>query len=233
MTNISDSIGNYVNDQNRELWNNLKSKYRFELFHDSNEYSWKTQRENGVVIIVCPNLEISYASFTHELLHTYIEDKGMTEFETFEASYKYDTILGNFVFSMLFSRCYNFFAHKKMYPYFKQMGFSEYDFVSDRIKYSTFQHFKTKMLFRIKKLRIFGIETFLGNFFELKNNVVKEDMGKCQKGLGKLKKLQPELYSIADRFDNIWKDQKDLDLLVPFNDFKHNLILWLGKNYSR
>jgi len=55
------------------LWDNLNQNYWFKLYHDSNDYSCKTWNENGVVTIIFPNLEVDFASFTQELLHTYVE----------------------------------------------------------------------------------------------------------------------------------------------------------------
>ena len=232
MNNISNLIENYVNHQNQVLWENLSKHYTIELYLDPNEYSWKTNNENGIVTIICPNLEIDFASFTHELLHTYVEYKGMTDFTSYRESYIHDSIFGNFVFNGLFSNCYNFFAHKKMYPYFEKMDFLDFEFISDMINYSWTQHLKVKMFFKIKKLKIFGIEQFLGNFFALKNNVVLHNEYNCQKGLSKLKKLQPELYLIAEKFDENWDKQEDLNLLKPFNEFKSELRTWLAENYS-
>lgn len=233
MNDITNSIEKYVNDQNRTLWENLNEKYQIELYHDSKDYSWKTRNENGIVTIVCPNLEIDFASFTHELLHTYIESQGMTNFESYRDSYIYDNIFGNFVFNGLFSNCYNFFAHKKMYPYFEEMGFYDFEFISDVIKYPWSRHQKMKLFFKIRRLKIFGIEQFLGNFFALKNNFLKDNEYNCQKSLNKLKNFQPELYEIADKFDKNWQEQNDLNLLIPFNEFKSDLKYWLAKNYSR
>lgn len=67
----------------------------------------------------------------------------------------------------------------------------------------------------------------------LKNNFLKYNDYNCQKSLNKLKKLQPKLYEIADKFDKNCEEQNDLNLLLPFNEFKSDLKYWLVKNYSK
>gem|GEM_PF-6884361 len=71
------------------------------------------------------------------------------------------------------------------------------------------------MFFKIGRLKIFGIEQFLGNFCALKNNFLKYNDYNCPKSLNKLKKLQSDLYEIADKFDKNWDEQNDLNLLLP------------------
>lgn len=233
MDDISHKIEDYVNEQNYNLWEELKNHYQFKLFYDGDEYSWKTRNEITHVLIITPSKKIDFASFTHELLHTYIEYKGMTQFDSFQESYLYQSIFSNFVFNNLFSSIYNFCAHKKMYPYFTEMGFKDREFVMNRFDYNWRRHFTTKMMFKMKWLRVFALEQFLGNYFSLKNNVVLEDQQKCTKFLGKLKRLKPELYSIAENFDNSWSNQTDLNLLEPFDSFKNELIDWIVLNYQK
>lgn len=233
MDDISHKMEDYVNEQNHKLWEELKNHYQFKLFYDEDEYSWKTRNENTHVLIITPSKEIDFASFTHELLHTYVEHKGMTDFDSFQASYVHQPLFSNFVFNRLFSSVYNFCAHKKMYPYFSEMGFRDKEFVIGRIDYNWRRHFTIKMMFKVKWLRMFALEQFLGNLFSLKNNVVLEDQRKCLKFLKRLNRMEPELYAIAENFDDSWSNQTDLNLLEPFEEFKNELIDWIIKNYQK
>lgn len=74
MIDITKNIENYIINKNRNLWENLSDKHVIKLFYDKKEDSWlvKNGREN--IEIICPNLEVNYSSFTHQLLHIYIED---------------------------------------------------------------------------------------------------------------------------------------------------------------
>lgn len=233
MIDITKNIENYIINKNRNLWENLSDKHVIKLFYDKKEYSWlvKNGREN--IEIICPNLEVNYSSFTHELLHIYIEDLGMTTYESFYNTYRDDSLFGSFLFIKLFGRIHNFACHKKMFPYYKNLGFSEFEFVHQRIDYSLKRHYQIYICMKIRKLNIFGIDQFLGNFFALKNNVVAIDKPKCLKFLQKLRKINPELYDIADEFDFKWEKSENLDLIKPFNEFKIDLKNWLVKNYSR
>lgn len=49
----------------------------------------------------------------------------------------------------------------------------------------------------------------------------------------KLRKINPELYDIADKFDSKWEESENLNLIEPFNEFKIDLKNWLVKNYNR
>lgn len=232
MVDISENIQNYVNGQNRQLWENLNRKYLIKLFHDEKEYSWLVQKKDGIYQIICPNLTVNYSSFTHELLHIYIEDLGMTDYDSFSKTYKNDPLFGGFLFVGLFGYIHNFSCHKKMFPYFEKLGFSEYDFVKERINYSLKRHYKIYIFMKLRRLRMFGIEQFLGNFFALKNNVVTEDKLKCSRFLNKLRKIEPELYDIADKFDSEWELRQDFNLITPFEEFKIDLRNWLIKKYN-
>lgn len=233
MIDITQNIENYIVDKNRILWKNLSNKHVIKLFYDQKENSWLVKNEGTNIKIICPNLEINYSSFTHELLHIYIEDLGMTTYESFYDTYKDDPVFGSFLFINLFGWIHNFACHKKMFPYYEELGFSEYEFVQQRIDYSLKRHYKIYIFMKIQKLNMFGIDQFLGNFFALKNNVVTLDKPKCLRFLKKLRKINPELYDIADEFDCKWEESEHLNLIEPFNAFKIDLKNWLVKNYSR
>lgn len=233
MTDITENIENYINSQNRELYETLNKRYNIRLLHDENEYSWLVQKTNLSINIICPNLTVNYSAFTHELLHIYIEDLGMIDYNSFYSFYQNDSVFGNFIFTNLFGYIYNFSCHKKMFPYYKNLGFSEYEFVGQRIDYSLKRHYTIYLCMKIKKFNLFGIDQFLGNFFALKNNVVAEDKLKCDRFLRKLRKINPELYDIADKFDKNWENSKDLNFLVLFHEFTNDLKNWLLIKYSR
>ena len=232
MINRTDKIDEYINFKNKYLWNQIREKYNIRLILDSSEYSWLMIRTANGYDIVCPNTEISYSSFTHELLHIHLEDLGMIDYDSFYNSYKYDNLFDP-LFTNLFGYIFNFSCHKKMFPFYKQMGFSEYDFVQQRIDYNWKRHLKIKILFKIRKMKLLAVDQFLGNFFALKNNVVTADNEKCKKYLNKLKNLNPELYGIAERFDDKWDTAENYNFLETFNQFKADLRNWLVKTYGR
>lgn len=220
------NITDYINDQNREIWGNLSTKYNIQLEYNPFEYSWKYNIHEKDVIITSNQTDINYSSFTHELLHLYIEDNGMINYQDFRTFYSSDPIFNNFVFHNLFGFIHNFSSHKKMFPIYSKMGFNAEDFVSSRIDYNNSRHFKIWLSWKIKRLRISAIESFLGNFFALKNNVVEKDNLKCEKYLLKLKSMNPDLYKIAEELDQNWENRNDYNFLIPFSKFQSDL-----KNY--
>jgi hypothetical protein len=229
MTDITHKIENYVNSQNQNIWNELKDQYQFQFIYDPSEYSWMGNTKDGVAIITTPNLDLEYNSFTHELLHIYLDYKGISEID--ELVYG---IIGEHSFAVLLEdnlvgALYNFCSHKKMFPYYQQMGFSEYNFVQERINFGRIDLFMIKLFFTFKKTKPKGVNQFIGHSLSLMNNVVKEDNSKCQKYLNKLKKYKPDLFELIERFDTNWNEQADLNLVKLFLEFELELNEWLIK----
>ncbi len=230
MTDITFQIENYVNSQNQDIWNELKNEYSFQLIFDPTEYSWKGKTENGTATIITPTQEIEFHSFTHEILHIYLDHLGISKLE--ELVYR---ITGEHSFEVLIENSltpilYNFCSHKKMYPFYKKMGFSEYLFVQERISFSNYNIFEIKLLFTFKKWKKKAANQFIGQCLSLMNVVVEEDKIKCEKYLKKLQKIKPELYKIISDFDKEWAESTDLDLVTFFLNFEYKLNEWLIEN---
>ncbi len=225
MENITSEIDKYINFQNQQIWNELKQKYTFLLFHDTSEYSWGVKVEGNLVYIVTLDRNINHASFTHELLHVYLDHLGLPK--CFELMH---SISGIFSFSVLtannlISHIYNFCSHKKMYTYFKEMGFSEYDFVNERISFND-----EDLGYLKERLDNKDYNDFIGHSLSLLNNVVEEDNLKVMRYLSSLKDLNHGLYSIVERFDTNWNNSVDLNLIDIFSGFEIELDDWIKKS---
>ena len=77
---ITDRIEECITDKNRSIWDQLAPHYHFELLLDKNEYSWKAKLEYGTATIVTPTEILCQSSFTHELLHIYVEHLGLSKY---------------------------------------------------------------------------------------------------------------------------------------------------------
>ncbi|MDM1042253.1 hypothetical protein ACTS9T_16220 [Empedobacter falsenii] len=221
---------NYINYQNQEVWDKVNSIYNIKLIYNSSEYSWASKTEGNYAEIVTPTLEIDLESFTHELLHIYLDYLGLTKYDDFINSktgknsfelLRYKSDLASFI--------YNLASHRKMFPYYNKMGFCSKKFVQERI------NFNDNLLIQLENLshnncQIDFIHNFIGNVYSLMNNVVKQDEKKCKNFLFKLRKVKPELFDIIYNFDFEWTKSKDLNLLHYFIEFENDLEIWLIKN---
>jgi hypothetical protein len=230
MTDITFQIENYINSQNQNIWNELKNNYTFQLIYDPSEYSWKGKAENGIATIITPTQELEFHSFSHELLHIYLDYCGISNLEDLlygiMGEHSFEVLTENNLTGIL----YNFCSHKKMFPFYKKMGFSEYQFVQERISFSNYNIFEIKLLFAFKKSRKKAVNQFIGQSLSLMNVVVEEDKSKCEKYLKKLQKIKPNLFKIISDFDKKWNESTDLNLATTFLNFEYELNEWLIKN---
>jgi hypothetical protein len=225
---ITNRIENYINSQNRKIWDEIKNQYNFRLIYNPSEYSWASKVDGNFAEIVTPNQNIEFDSFTHELLHIYIDYLGLTPYPDLIHNIKSMNSLGILVVEgQLISHLYNVCSHKKMFPIYKEIGFSEYNFVQSRISFNDndLNYIRTGFLSSGKQSKF--IDQLIGHALALMNNFVEEDELKCQNYLDKLKLISPELFEIVNRFDTEWKNAVDLDLLKIFLKFEEELDGWL------
>lgn len=228
--NITSEITNYINYQNQNIWNEIKNEYVFNLIYDPFETSWMSKTENGIATIVTNSKDINYSSFTHELLHIYLDFKGLSEMPELIFS-----IVGENSFEILLEQdlipfIYNVCSHKKMFPFYNEMGFSEYDFVQERINFGINDLRFIKNSFENNESKLIAVNQFIGQTISLFNNVVSEDKAKCSNYLKDLKSIKPELYRIIEKFDTDWNNSTDLNLTPVFLEFENDLETWLVKN---
>lgn len=229
--NISNKIENYINPQNRQIWEEIKTYYNFILTYDPLNKSWASKIEDITAEIITSSNEIDYEAFTHELLHIYLDFLGLSKYPDFIYSIRGENSFGILVVeSSLIANLYNFCSHKKMFPYFKAMGFSEYRFVNARIKMYDDEIDFLKHGFLKSRQQALYIHSFIGHCLALMNNVVEEDRNYCENYLLEFKRMDSALFAIIADFDQKWGDSNDLDLLSLFLEFEERLDKWLIKN---
>lgn len=228
---ITNQIEKYINSKNENIWNELKSYYTFQLDYNPLEYSWTCKIEGNKALIVTPNRKIEIDSFTHELLHIYLDYLGLSKYPDLISSIEGENSMGILVVeSDLISHIYNFASHKKMFPLFKEIGFSEYNFVQERISFNEndLEIVRTGFLNGGKQSDF--IHQFIGHSLALMNNVVEDDRPKCLKFLEQLQNLKPDLFQIIEDFDNTWDSCGHLNFIEVFLIFEKRLDEWLIEN---
>jgi hypothetical protein len=219
-----------LNDQNRELWNELNSQFDFKLIYSENEISWRVNTETNPIEIYTSSKTPNIPAFTHELLHVYIESKGMsTDKDILVSMYGIDSfeILTT---NALFARIHNYCSHTKMFPHFKKMGFDESSFLDGRINFSSMSYYTLKIMFSFKKTLKFAVTDFIGHTMALFNDNEQANRLNTLKGLKKLQKLNPSLFKIVEDFNIQWQNSEDLNLAYYFQEFDDNLEKWLIEN---
>ncbi len=215
------------------MWDKLNSEYQIDLFFDESAYSWLVIIDDQKAKIITPNLDIDYSSFTHELLHVKLDKLGMTNFDDLTDFVESSTVFSNFVFRRLIFATHNFHSHKKMYPYFNEMGFDDEDFVGVRERFSFMEDLQLRIFPKIKLLRTFAIEGFLGKFFALKNDFVQREKNTTEKRLKRLYKIDKRLYQIANEFDIDWNNRTDFNYISSLEKFEFDLRPYLADKYGR
>ncbi len=225
-------IANYLDSRNIDIWDELQKNFTIELKHDPKEYSWRVTIEESKVTIITPFREVDIPSFTHELLHAYVEYLGVPSPHTFlhniygENSFKVLTKNG------LFAQIQNFLSHIRMFPFFVQMGFQPDSFLSSKATISGRSLLMLRLKFLLKFDLMKATVDYLGYSFSFlcANDLCEK--GKAQKE--KLKKLNPELFGLSDSFCQNWL-QAEFDSLLPeFIHFDQKLNeLLIARNYCR
>lgn len=219
-----------LNHQNIELWNELNSQFDFKIVYSENEISWKVNNEMNPIEIYTSSKTPDIPSFTHELLHVYIESKGMSsDKDLLNSMYGTDSfqILTT---NALFARIHNYCCHTKMFPYFKEMGFEENSFIADRIKFSTASYYLLRIMFFLKKTLALAVTDFIGHTMALFNDNESANRKNTLKSLKKLEKLNPSLFKIVEDFNIQWRNSEDLNLAYYFQEFDNDLNDWLIQN---
>jgi len=227
MPDISNKIELYINHQNSKLWAELKYNYLFNLIIDGSAKTWKVGITQKQVEIITPNEEINISSFTHELLHVYMDFLGLPDGTELMKGIKGDKSFKILTENNLLSSIYNFCSHTKMYPFYHSMGFSPEEFVSDRIKVNLTELLVIRLGRNFKLTKNFAINQFIGHSISMMNNVNPNDKKRTIKYLTKFKKIEPALFEIVSNFDQDWRNSDNLNITHYFLEFESNLNNWL------
>lgn len=223
------NIKKYINHRNQKLYDELSMVYDIKLFLDPKLNSWSV--DNNEPIIRTPKDDLNIASFTHELLHIYLDSLGLTP--KVDIYYKVFNIavLQSINRAMLFDHIYNVSSHKKMYPIFRKLGFQDKDFVKNNGHFfNRLDYFIIKICKKSNMFPKLWISQFIGHFFSLKNDIIADNREYNRKYLYKMAKLDKSLYKIIYDFDSKWTKQTNLECRGNYLELSDNLYKWLKIN---
>jgi hypothetical protein len=198
-----------LDSRNKELWNDLNNYFEIVLFLHDKPFSEMFSKHKKVQIYV--NKDINSASFTHELLHLWIEQKGIYLGSSFRLLVKENKKLNRVFSDNLLMHIGNTCDHVKMFPKFISLGFNSNEFLYDndihKCSESDILTIEKKFKF-LWKYRAKAIDAFIGKFFAVSaDNNLAFDYSNCQK---RLEKLDFELFKLLNNFWNQWLNY-DLD----------------------
>ena len=178
-------IENFINEQNQGIWNELNAIYQIKLLFDPTEPSWRIKTEGNYITIITPTKKLEIASFTHELLHLYVDNLGISTPKEILYSISGEKSFLILTQNGLFDKIHNFCSHKKMFPYFIEMGFNENSFLSKWANFGCISYWITKM--QLNQKYAIGVTNYIGFTISLQNNI---GQAKKDYNLKKLRKLK-------------------------------------------
>jgi hypothetical protein len=225
MKEVEIDVKKYINHQNQHLFDLLSIIYDIKLYLSPFQSSWCI--ENNTPNIRTPRDNGNIPSFTHELLHLFLDYMGMTSKIVIFENIMNIRVLGYFK-RPLFDHLYNISSHKKMYPYFRDMGFKDVDFVKKTGSF--FTQFDFTIIKTYKRLNILSksyVSQFIGHTLSLMNDVVEVRRDKNRRFLHKLSKLDRDLYKVIYLFDSRWTRQVDLNCQDNFRELSNGILKYL------
>ena len=163
----------YLDERNIELWNNLSSKFKIEVFTAVTDHDHCYSINKDVEIYLNPKRANS-ASLTHELLHVWLRDLEVFIGSSFQLSFPDNKKMRKIISKKLLLQLGDWFDHVKMFPKFIELGYDKSDFLYD----NSLNKFTLKDAKRIKRnFKYFGIyisntiDYFIGKYFSAKADV--------------------------------------------------------------
>lgn len=130
MVTTQPDISKLIDHRNQKLWDSLSGSFDITLqFHDSNEYA--CYYRSKVAIMYIPVSYYSIPSFTHELLHLYLDSKNIYIGAYLKLRFKANDSLVTTFTDDLLDHISNTLDHSKMLPLFLRLGFERNDFLYD------------------------------------------------------------------------------------------------------
>lgn len=219
-----------IDDRNERLWEDLSKRHKITL-QTANTNSYLCNSKNQTSTIFIPKNNICIDSFTHELLHVLLRDKGIY----FGASLK-NLISGNNTLSLLitdklithFGNC---FDHIKMLPIYLELGFDVRKFLADyeenKCTDEEIKDLKNNFVINGSYSKS-ALDQYIGKFIAIKAD--PNQFKYYPKCLTELNELDTELYEILGRCFKDWKEMPlekeniwDSDYYSISYDFYENL----------
>ncbi len=223
--------------RNQNLWNEINQKYIVEIEETTNkEYSVYSINNSATFFINKNNL--CKDSFTHEMLHVYMEIKDLYFSSSLKLTLPQSKILSENLSPQLIEHIGNSLDHIKMLPIYLELGFDRKKFIIDYDQYKCTN--EEIMIFNKyykigKKINLKVIDAYIGRLISILCDP-NSDFD-YSSDLKKLEKIDPLLFKIIVRLINHTKEVKVLDRTIfednhrtVISNFYKNMINWISKN---
>jgi hypothetical protein len=222
-----------IDSRNASLWDEIQKHFEIEVYQHRKPHCELFSQKGNVKIYI--NNEMDSASFTHELLHLWIEQKeiyfGSTLKLLVEEDYKLKKIFSNKLLNHIGNAC----DHIKMLPKFLSLGYSSDQFLLDYYtnKCTELELITIERRYRFRDVyQSKAIDSFIGKFFAVKaDNNLNLDYSNCLK---RFENLDPNLLAVLDKFWNNLKTyniEKDDSIYYSYHDiifeFYEELKTWI------
>jgi len=222
-----------IDSRNNELWCELQKSFEIEVYLNDTPYAEMFSKNKKVQIFV--NNDIDSASFTHELLHLWIEQKEIYIGSTFRLIVADNKKLLKVFSDNLLKHIGNTCEHLKMYPKFLSLGYDSNEFLYDNNLHKCPERDLNKIEKYFKFLwtyRAQAIDAFISKFFAINaDHNTNFDYLDCQTRLGRIDK---GLYKVLSDFWNKWTDydiDKEDGIYISYHqvafDFFDNFENWI------
>ena len=227
-------VENLLDSRNIDMWKYLNSVYNIKV-EFGNYKSYDNYESYGVfskgksATIYVPKNSLDIPSFTHELLHIFLRVKEICISGHLLLAVRNEPNIKNVLSERLIGHVGNCLEHIKMLPIFVEMGFKENNFIDDytvnklsKEDIETLQkNFCVKPLLGSPYFSKIYVDLYIGKYFAAK--VCPNRSFDYSDGLNALKSINPELYSILDKFMGAWVDF-DINNTDPITGGYHSMV---------
>lgn len=221
-------LSELIDLRNEKLWDIVSNKYTIELQPAANnEYSCYTQGMNAIIYI--PLDKICISSFTHELLHIYINCKEVYISDLLSLSISIYPQLKQIISLPLIEHIGNCLNHIKMLPLYLEMGFKREEFILDYHTHKC-EDYEIDLIQSNWSTNTQAIDYYIGKFTAIKADA--NNSFNYSGSFNRLKEIDAILYNILETFVKEWQgfDIENHDPLSSYRDivdtFYANLNAW-------
>lgn len=209
-------LPNFIDLRNSDLWQTVSSVYQIQLKPSLNgEYSIYTQNKNATIFVTN---DCSIESFTHELLHLYLDVKEVLVGPCLNLSRLGNPKLLQILSEQLVEHLGNCLNHIKMLPLYLERGFPREKFILDydQPKCSENDINLSKLLLRSgASYRAIAIDNIIGKFMAIKAD--PNTSFDYSDALLSLEEIDSPLFIVLNNFYDDW-----LRLNIEKYDLFHN-----------
>jgi hypothetical protein len=195
-----------LDGRNQDLFELVCSKFEvtFELSPGGHHSIYTIGNQ---ITFYIPEGDYCVDTFSHELLHGYMDYCGVNITGNLKNTISASNLLSKIFDTDLIEHVTNSVAHTLMLPIFLERGFERDKFLSD------YEDFKaehglvnqiSKLYKRGNQYQVQTINAFIGKYFAFRCD--PNPAFNYQNELGQLKKIDPQLYEILDKYLRLWED---------------------------